>query len=652
MIVLALLVLGITLHVLSGLAAWRWRAFAAATVGTVGGSLGLAAAGMMVLAGVDSGTWRLPWPVPGGGIVIAVDALSAVFLLPIALLSALAAVYARGYWDDHESGPRTRAAIGVLVAGMALVVTARQGLWFLLCWEAMALAAWAAMNAEHRERPVRTAGWIYLVFTHLGTTCLIAMVVLLGLRNGGLDWLPGGEPPGGADSPLDGAIVVLALLGFGAKAGLVPLHAWLPGAHASAPSHVSALLSGVMLKTGIYGLLRVTGMLGEPAAWWGVLLAVVGALTALYGIASALTQADYKRLLACSSIENLGIIALALGLALLARARHHDAIAALALAAALLHVWHHAVFKGLLFLGAGVVLHATRTRAMDRLGGLLALMPRAGGVILVGCACAAGLPGLAGFASEWPLYLAAFSDLRGGGWIGIIAVVTLALCGGAALAAYAKFYGSVFLGSPRSPAGATAHEPGPGMLVPLLILAAACVLLALAVPWTLAAVAPAIGIWNRSTVAPVLPAIWWMPAACLGLITVLAGTWWLLTARLARVAVGRAGTWDCGYAAPDARMQYTARSFTAVLGGELSPMPVQPTATVTPATGLFPRLARLAVSAGDGILDRILAPAALRVADAVHRLHLLQQGHLSVYLLYVLVTTIVLLAVALLGDGP
>lgn len=649
MIVVALLILGCFLHLGSGIVAWFKHAFAAATVGAVAGSLCLAAAGILVLAGVDSGTWHLPWPVPGGGIVIAVDALSAVFLLPIALLSALAAVYARGYWDDHESGPRTRAAIGVLVAGMALVVTARQGLWFLLCWEAMALAAWAAMNAEHRERPVRTAGWVYLVFTHLGTACLIAMVVLLGLRNGSLDWLPGD----GATSPLDGAIVVLALLGFGAKAGLVPLHAWLPGAHASAPSHVSALLSGVMLKTGIYGLLRVTGMLGEPAPWWGVLIAVVGAVTALYGIASALTQADYKRLLACSSIENLGIIALALGLALLARAQHHDAIAALALAAALLHVWHHAVFKGLLFFGAGAVLHASHTRTMDRLGGLLALMPRTGALVLLGCASAAGLPGLAGFASEWPLYLAGFGDLRGGGWIGIVAVVTLALCGGAALATYAKFYGSVFLGTPRSSAGAHAHDPGRSMLVPLAILAAGSVLLALALPWTLAAVAPAIGIWNRTaTVVPVLPAIWCMPAACLGLMALLGLLWWRLKVRLAQVAVGRAVTWDCGYAAPDARMQYTARSFTAALGGELSPLPVKPTTIITPATGLFPRLARLAVSAGDGILDRIIAPAVQRIADGVHRLHLLQQGHLSVYLLYVLVTTIVLLAIALLGGKP
>lgn len=644
-----LLLTGCLLHLASGILAWmsQGRAANRATVGAVVGSVCLAMAAILTLAGVDSATLTLAWMVPGGGIAIAVDALSAVFLLPIAVLGGLAAVYARGYWDEHESGPRTRAAVGLLIAGMALVVTARQGLWFLLCWEAMALAAWVAMNAEHRQSGVRVAGWVYLIFTHIGTTCLIAMVVLLGLRNGNLDW----QTASGGAHPLDGWIFILAILGFGAKAGLLPLHAWLPGAHASAPSHVSALLSGVMLKTGIYGILRVTGLLPEPAAWWGLVLALIGGASALYGIASALTQADYKRLLACSSIENLGLIALAVGLALSARAQHHDGIAALAISAALLHVWHHAAFKGLLFFGAGAILHGSHTRLMDRLGGLLTRMPRVGGLMLLGCAAAAGLPGLAGFASEWPLYLAGFADLGGGGGLGIIAVIVLALCGGAAVAAYVKFYGTVFLGAARTTAGAAAHDPGRSMLLPMGLLAGLCVALALALPVSLPAIAPAVAVWAGPGTAALVgvPSAWWLSVAGVAMLGLIAWLWLLLGARLRQVGVRRTVTWDCGYAAPEARMQYTARSFTGVIGGELAPHPVRPVTTILPASGLFPGLARYLAISGDGVLDRVFAPLARQAAALCQRLRLLQQGHLAMYLLYIMLTTAILLAVALMG---
>lgn len=637
-----LVVLGALLHAGGGLVAWAVgrRAFTAATVAALIGGGAIAAAGILALGGADPAPLAPAWPM--GGIALAVDALSGAFLVPIGVLGALAAVYARGYWDAHASAGRTRFALGLLVAAMALVVTARQGLWFLACWEAMALAGWLALTAEHRDPAVRRAGWIYLAFTHAGTACLLAMTALLAQRSGGsLAW----EALAGGAHPLDGAIVLLAVIGFGAKAGLLPLHAWLPGAHASAPSHASALLSGVMLTTGIYGIMRVTMLLPEPAAWWGGMLVVVGAASALYGIASALAQADLKRLLACSSIENLGIAALAVGLAVMARAAHRGDLAALAAAAAILHLWHHAAFKGLLFLGAGCVVHGTGTRAMDRLGGLLARMPFAGGLMLIGCAAAAALPGLAGFASEWPIYLAAFADLRLGGWAGVVVVVALALAGGLALAAYAKLYGSVFLGAARTPAGERAHEPGLAMRSAMLPLALACVVLPLALPFTLPALAPAVAAWGVTAPAAEVPSAWLAIAGA----TILLGLgllWLALRRALAARRVRSGVTWDCGYAAPDPRMQYTARSFTAVIGGDFAPPPIRPETRVEPARGLFPGLARLVVTSGDGVLDRVLRPAALRVAGWCQRLRLLQQGILHAYLAYVLVTVIVLLAVA------
>lgn len=611
------------------------------------GSLGLALAGLVALAGVPVELLQWTWPAgPSAGIVIAVDALSGAFLLPLALLSAVAAIYAAGYWDGQASGRSTRLAMTLLVVGMALVLSARQGFWFLVVWELMALAAWWAMSAEHRQAEVRRSGWIYLAFTHLGTGCLLVMVLLLSQGGRSLLWTVQ------AGHPATAAILLLALAGFGAKAGLFPLHGWLPGAHAGAPSHISALLSGMMLKTGIYGLLRVAWMVGPVPAWWGMVLVLVGAVTALYGIASALTQADAKRLLACSSIEHLGLITLAIGLAVLAQDAHRPELALVALGGALLHVWHHAVFKGLLFLGAGAVLHATGTRSLDRLGGLLQRMPTTGGLTLLGCGAAAGLPGLAAFASEWPLYLTGFGLLRTtSGWAGLLTVITLALCGGLALAAYAKWFGTVFLGAGRSPATAHAHDPTASMRWTMLVLAGLSVLLAALFPWSLLLLQPAVhaaGGWSGS----VVPAsAWWlagMTAVAWGVFVLL---WLGLRRVLARHRPGTAVTWDCGYAEPTARMQYTARSFTGVLGGELAPPLIRPSATVERATGLFPGLARLTVRAGDGLLDRVIRPAVEGASRLCLRLRLLQQGHLAMYLLYILVTVVVLLAVALMGIG-
>ncbi len=315
---------------------------------------------LRVLLGGAPESLRLPWNAAHGAFVVEVDALSAFFLLPVLGLSALAAVYGADYMlayrrEKSLGGPWF--FFNIFVAGMVLVVLARTALLFLVAWEVMSTAAYFLVTFEHEKAEVRRAGWIYLIATHLGAAFLIAAFVLLGRQAGSLEFSAFRPVSAG----WSGLIFVLALVGFGTKAGLVPFHVWLPEAHPAAPSHVSALMSAVMIKMGLYGFLRTLTFLGPPALWWGPTLAVVGLITGLVGIALALSQRDVKRVLAYSSIENMGLIVLALGVALWGTANHLPIVAALAMTGALLHIWNHALMKGLMFFAAGSVLHATGT---------------------------------------------------------------------------------------------------------------------------------------------------------------------------------------------------------------------------------------------------------------------------------------------------
>ena len=335
------------------------------------------------------------------------------------------------------------------------MLLARHSLVFLGAWEVMAIGAFFAVTAEEREREVRDAGFLYLVSTRASALCLLAMFGLLFAATGSLRLAPlasGAVAPG-----LQSAVFTLALVGFGLKAGFMPLHVWLPPAHAAAPTHVSALLSGVLIKSGIYGIVRVVSLLPDPSAWWGEALLMLGLISAVLGVALALAQHDLKRLLAYHSIENIGIIAIGLGLALMARDAGRLDIAALALAGALLHVVNHALFKGLLFLGAGAVIQQTGTRALDALGGVAKQMPWTALCFTVGAVAIVGLPPLNGFVSEWLIYsglLRSIASADGAIWVlAALAVPGLALTGGLALACFAKVVGVVFLGTPRQLGG-------------------------------------------------------------------------------------------------------------------------------------------------------------------------------------------------------
>ena len=433
----------------------------------------------MVLLGAADWEWRSGISLGGEPLHLRLDGVSALFLVVLGVVGGAGAVYSREYWSDQDypaSAPRGRAWWTALVLSMGLVLTMSNGLHFLIAWELFAICAYFSITLDRQQRDVRAAGWLYLAASHAGTLVLFAFFALLAARTGSWDLGPMREQAG--LKPL----FWLALFGFGIKAGFFPLHIWLPSAHANAPSHVSAMMSGVAIKMGLYGIVRFSGWLPVPASAGWVVMGL-GAISALCGMAFALAQNDFKRLLAYCSVENMGIIMTGVGCALLAVSHGDAPWGRLALAGALLHVWNHAAFKSLLFFGAGSVLHATGKREMSRLGGLWRLMPWTAGLFALAAIAVAGLPPLNGFASEWLIYLGLFDAVASKGpsaWAALPAAIMLAMAGALALASFLKAGAMVFLGAPRAKAATEAHECGPWMRGPMLALAGVCVVIGLA----------------------------------------------------------------------------------------------------------------------------------------------------------------------------
>jgi formate hydrogenlyase subunit 3/multisubunit Na+/H+ antiporter MnhD subunit len=614
----------------------------------VGAALGLVPA-LAVLAGAELSRVELPWSVPGGRLALAIDPLSAFFLVPIFALSALAAPAGAAALRE-EGRPEAAGPAWLwfhwLTASMALVATAQNAVLFLVAWEGMALASALLVGFHHEREEVRSAALTTLVATHLGSAFLMALFALLGRESGSLDFASFRAPESGA-----GVLFLLALVGFGAKAGLFPLHVWLPEAHPAAPSHVSALLSGAMIKTGLYGLLRSLAWLGPPPAWWGALLILVGALSAVLGILFALAQRDLKRLLAYSSVENAGIASLGIGLGLLGASAGQPWLAALGLAGGLLHVWTHALAKGLLFLGAGSLAHAAHTLDLERMGGLLRRMPATGAAFLVGAASICALPPFAGFASELLLTLACFRGLASPSAPALplaAALIGLGASGGLAAACFAKACGVALLGEPRSPGAREAREAPRPARAAVLILAGGCALLGVASPLALAAASGPVELLARAPaaaaeLAPLAALLWRIGAFGAGVLA-LAGLAFGLRALLLRGRAVAAGpTWDCGYGAPTSRMQYTASSFAQPLTRLFEP--ALGTAWLeSPPQGLFPGPARLATRVPDLARERLFDPLFAGVEKLALRLGWLQSGSTHQYVLYLLLATAALVA--------
>jgi hydrogenase-4 component B len=616
-----------------------------------GAALGLGGVATFWSTG-DSQPIMLPWSIPGGEFNVAVDGLSAIFLLPIFLISLLGNIYGLAYWKQSEhpqNGRKLRLFYGTLTAGMALLVIARNGILFLFGWEIMALSAFFLVTTEAHKEEARRAGWIYLVAAHAATLCLFAVFSLLRAASGSFSLVPLDQhslTPGVAT-----AIFILGLIGFGLKAGIVPLHVWLPSAHAIAPSHVSAIMSGVILKMGIYGLARVTSLVPNPPVAWGAIVLGLGAISGVLGVAFAIGQHDLKRLLAYHSIENIGIIVMGLGLALLGRSLDRADWIILGLSGALLHVWNHAFFKSLLFLSVGSVIHATHTREIDQLGGLAKSMPCTSLGFLVGAVAICGLPPLNGFVSELLIYLGLFHtlvDQGGTTFVGAaFAAPALALIGALAAACFVKVYGAVFLGTPRSEHAQRVRESSPSILWPMGVLVACCLLIGLAPLGVAQVLAQAVSAWapqvsDASLRLITLAPLRWITVTGLLLIAAVLLASTLLRLRLDTSVVEKGATWSCGYVKPTARMQYTSSSFAQMLVG-LFAWALRPRTHQPKFVSSFPKSTDFHSHVPDPMLDEAVLPTFRFGAWLFTRFRVFQRGSIQAYLLYIFVALIALL---------
>lgn len=636
--------------------------------GCLAASLVFAAVGLGALASGGLPAAPLPLSMPSGPMLVALDGLSAWFLLLLGLAGVPACLYALAW--EGRAPPRLLAAFPLFLAGMALTLVAADGLTLLLGFEAMSLASWALVASDHAQAENRRAARLYLVFAAFGAVCLIPALGLLAMPAGSLAFAAMRDtPPEGWRAAL---VLALVMAGAGSKAGLVPLHPWLPLAHPAAPTHVSALMSAVMVKVALYVVARLLLDLGGPAQplWWGVPLVVLGAASAVLGALRANLEEEGKALLACSTIENVGLIALALGLAACFRAADLGALAALAAGAALLHALHHAVFKTLLFLGMGEVAHGAGSRHLDRLGGLIHLMPWTAAAVLVGVAAAASLPPLSGFASEWLLLQALLSAWRVGDLAFQLLVLTAAalaaLAAALAAAAMVRLFGMVFLGRPRTPRALGAEDGGRLSKLALVIPAALTLLFGL-IP------GPMLALGQAAQAVLVGEAM----ETRAGLLKVAvgdgaAGYWPLGLALLLAAAVtaavfavkrrgapdsARGPAWDCGFAAPPPHLPFgdpATQPSAAGLGQPLCRMlgagllAARETVEMPPPADPSP--ARIEVTRRDPAMALLAQLAALRDA-VVARTELLRDLSIRQSLMLPFGTLVLLLALIAWLEG-
>ena len=605
-------------------------------------------------------TVTLPLGIPWLGAHFRMDMLATVFLVVVNLGAAAASLFAIGYGRHEDSPERILPFYPAFLAGMNLVVLADDAFTFLASWEFMSLSSWALVMAHHRVRDNVYAGYVYLAMASFGTLALLLTFGILAGPDGGYAFADMRANPPSAG--IAAVVLSLVLVGAGSKAGLVPLHVWLPLAHPAAPSHVSALMSGVMTKVAVYGFVRIVfDLLGPPAWWWSMLVLAFGGITAVMGVLYALMQHDLKRLLAYHTVENIGIIFIGLGLALAFAAHGMPSAAALGLTAGLLHVFNHSVFKSLLFFGAGAVLTSTGERDMEHLGGLIHRMPQTAFAFLVGCVAISALPPFNGFVSEWLTFQAILLSPQLPSW-GLKLLVPavgglLALSAALAAACFVKAFGVTFLGRPRSTAAEQAHETDRFSLAAMFIFAAVCFVAGILPGFFIDALAPAV----KSLVGermPVQTGIEWLSivpiaesrssyngALVFVFVTISGSLAAFVIHRLASDKLRRAPLWDCGAPDPSPATQYTAGSFvqpirrvfgtTVFRAREIVEMP--PPGDIRPA--------RLTIELRDLIWDALYAPVVGGVAFAADQLNRLQYLTIRRYLSLVFLLLVLLLLV-------
>jgi formate hydrogenlyase subunit 3/multisubunit Na+/H+ antiporter MnhD subunit len=631
--------------------------FAARILYPLGALVGLALAAIALAAiGEPPDEIVLPLGLPDLPFHFRIDALSAFFLFILGAVAAGVSVFAAGYLRPGEgTQPGVQCMwYHLFLASMALVLLANDAYAFMVTWETMAVSSFFLVTSDHRIAEIRRAGYLYLLVAHVGA---IAILLCFGVLHGFGDYTFASMRQVELSPFWATVAFLLALFGFGAKAGILPLHVWLPEAHPAAPSPVSALMSAVMLKTAVYGLLRVTfDLLHTQVWWWGVLALAIGLLTAIFGVVFSAVQSDMKRLLAWSSIENIGFIVVGFGLAVTFSAYRMYGLAALALTAMLYHCLNHAYFKSLLFLATGAVLHATKERALGKLGGLIHRMPWVAWLALVGALAIAGMPPLNGFASEW-LLLQAFlftPNLPDSYLNMLVPVAAAAVALAAALSAYVmvKFYGVVFLGQPREEKLAHAHDAGLLERIGLVWLAAGCVAFGVLPVQVIAAIdyvtGPLLGTnLSQSTgaahwlfLAPINPdRASYSPVLVLGGLVAFTGLAWLAVRRFYHGRVRRAPPWDCGYPLLNARMQDTAEGFGQPVRQVFEPFFRMERELPSP----FDAAPRYRVTVEDHLWHWCYLPIARLVERLTALVTVLQRGRISVYLLYSFGTLLVLL---------
>ena len=602
----------------------------------------------------------LPLGLPWLGAHFRLDALAAVFLVIVNVGAASACLFAVGYGRHEHARGRVLPFFPVFLAAMNLVVLAADAFTFLVAWEFMSLASWALVMAHHREAENARAGYIYILMASLGTLGLLFCFSLLAGVSGGYEFA---SMRAAEHAPATAALALaLALFGAGSKAGLAPLHVWLPLAHPAAPSHVSALMSGVMTKVAVYGFIRIVfDLLGAPAWWWGLVVLAVGGLSAVLGVLFAIIQSDLKRVLAYSTIENIGFIFVGLGLALAFAANGLEAAAALAFTAALFHAFNHGLFKSLLFFGAGAVLGATGAREMDRQGGLIHRMPATAVFVLIGCIAISALPPLNGFASEWLTLQAILVSPDLPQWALKILVPgvggLLALAAALAGACFVRVYGVVFLGRPRTAEAADARETDHWSLLAMGLLAFACLLVGVLPGFAIDAFGPATqqlvgarmgaqadNAWlsivpvaeSRSSYNGLLVLGFAAASMCIAVLFI---HWF------ASRALRRTPAWDCGFPDPSPATQFGAGSVAQPIRRVFGNFVFQAIERVEmpPPGSLAP--ARFRLDVRDRIWDALFAPVAGLVAFAADKLNALQFLTIRRYLSLVFASLIVLLLV-------
>lgn len=600
----------------------------------------------------------LPLGLPDLPFHLRLDPLSAFFLMILGLAGAGISVFAAGYFRSGEGTAPGLLGLHyhVFLASMAMVMIADDAYLFMVAWETMALTSYFLVTSQHRIPEIRKAGFLYLLMAHVGAVCIL---LGFGVMQGGSWQFTFDAMRSASLAPFWATVAfTLALIGFGAKAGLVPMHVWLPEAHPAAPSPVSAMMSGLMLKTAVYGMLRITFDLLHVQFWqWGLAVTVLGLFSGLFGAIFAAVQTDMKRLLAYSSIENVGLIFTAIGLSILFAASHMPLFAALALAAALIHALNHSLFKSILFLATGSVLHATRQRSLGKLGGLIRFMPWVATLALIGTLAIAGLPPLNGFVSEWLLLQAfLFTPQLPHTFINmLIPLGAAALALTVALAAYVmvKFYGIIFLGKPREASLEQAHDANWLERIGLAWLAVGCVAIGVQPQWALhlagkvtsmlvgQPVSPEPSMWR---IAPISPAqASYSGSVFLAVILCVVAITFLGVRLLAHGRTRTTAPWDCGYPWQDARMQDTAEGFGQPIRHMFGAF-FHIERDLPSPTDLVPRY-RIHIE--DRFWRGIYRPIASGVQRLADAISLLQGGRLAVYLLYSFITLLGLLVFVL-----